>query len=157
MINYSIVIRGTKPGTKTEDITETKAYGVAQISENLTINEFAKHIAEHGTLYSRDVIQGVLIKMVDCMRELLLEGKKIQLGELGSFGVSLSTKGANTAALFTAENIKKVNVNWDRGKMFQNLRDDAVFNLVPSRKAQEDAVAEAKRQETTQPEGDEEP
>ena len=82
MINYSIVIRGTKPGTKTEDITETKAYGVAQISENLTINEFAKHIAEHGTLYSRDVIQGVLIKMVDCMRELLLEGKKIQLGEL---------------------------------------------------------------------------
>ena len=69
MINYSIVIRGTKPGTKTEDITETKAYGVAQISENLTINDFAKHIAEHGTLYSRDVIQGVLIKMVDCMRE----------------------------------------------------------------------------------------
>jgi hypothetical protein len=66
--------------------------------------------------------------------------------------VSLSTKGANTAALFTAENIKKVNVNWDRGKMFQNLRDDAVFNLVPSRKAQEDAVAEAKRQETTQAE-----
>ena len=50
MINYSIVIRGTKPGTKTEDITETKAYGVAQISENLTINDFAKHIAEHGTL-----------------------------------------------------------------------------------------------------------
>ena len=47
---------------------------------------------------------------------------------------SLSTKGANTAALFTAENIKKVNVNWDRGKMFENLREDAVFNLVPSRK-----------------------
>ncbi|MBO4642664.1 MAG: DNA-binding protein [Bacteroidaceae bacterium] len=157
MIDYSIVIRGTKPGTKTEDITETKAYGVAQISEILTINEFAKHIAQHGTLYSRDVIQGVLIKMVDCMRELLLEGKKIQLGELGSFSVALSTKGANTAALFTAENIKKVNVNWDRGKMFQNLRDDAVFNLVPSRKAQEDAVAEAKRQETLQPEENEEP
>ena len=32
MINYSIVIKGTKPGTKTEDITETKAYGVVQIS-----------------------------------------------------------------------------------------------------------------------------
>ena len=36
--------------------------------------------------------------------------------------------------------------------MFQNLRDDATFNLVPSRKAQEDAVAEAKRQETLQAE-----
>ena len=50
------------------------------------------------------------------------------------------------------QSIKKVNVNWDRGKMFQNLRDDATFNLVPSRKEQEDAVAEAKRQETLQAE-----
>ena len=50
------------------------------------------------------------------------------------------------------QSIKKVNVNWDRGKMFQNLRDDGTFNLVPSRKAQEDAVAEAKRQETLQAE-----
>ena len=157
MINYSIVIRSTVPGTKTEEITETKAYGVAQVSESLTINDFAQHIAQHGSLYGRDVIQGVLVKMVDCMRELLLEGKKIQLGELGSFSVGLSTKGAETAALFTAENIKKVNVNWDRGKLFENLRKDASFSLVPSRKAQEDAVAEAKRQETLQPEGDEEP
>ena len=152
MINYSIVIRSAVPGTKTENITETKAYGVAQVSEILTINEFAQHIAQHGSLYGRDVIQGVLVKMVDCMRELLLEGKKIQLGELGSFSVGLSTKGAETAALFTAENIKKVNVNWDRGKLFENLREDAVFNLVPSRKAQEDAIAEAKRQETKQAE-----
>ncbi|MBQ6050199.1 MAG: DNA-binding protein [Bacteroidaceae bacterium] len=151
------MIRSTVPGTKTEEITETKAYGVAQVSESLTINDFAQHIAQHGSLYGRDVIQGVLVKMVDCMRELLLEGKKIQLGELGSFSVGLSTKGAETAALFTAENIKKVNVNWDRGKLFENLRKDATFNLVPSRKAQEDAVAEAKRQETLQPEGDEEP
>ena len=88
------------------------------------------------------------------MRELLLESKKIQLGELGSFSVALNTKGANTAALFTAENIKKVNVNWERGKLFKNLRDDATFQLVPSRKAQEDAVADAKRQETLQPEED---
>ena len=152
MINYSIVIRSTTPGVKTEDITETKAYGVAQISEILSINDFAQHIAQHGSLYGRDVIQGVLVKMVDCMRELLLEGKKIQLGELGSFSVGLSTKGAPTAALFTAENIKKVNVNWDRGKLFENLIEDATFQLVPSRKAQEDAVAEAKRQETLQPE-----
>ena len=56
MINYSIVIRSTVPGTKTEEITETKAYGVAQVSESLTINDFAQHIAQHGSLYGRDVI-----------------------------------------------------------------------------------------------------
>lgn len=152
MIDYSIVIRSTTPGTKAADITETKAYGVAQVSEVLTLRDFAKHIAQHGTLYGRDVIQGVLVKMVDCMKELLLEGKKIQLGEMGSFSVGLSTTGATTAALFTAANIKKVNVNWDRGKEFQDLRDEATFNLVPSRKAQGAAVAEAKQQETLTPE-----
>ena len=31
------------------------------------------------------------------MREQLLEGKKIRLGELGDFSLSLSSKGAETA------------------------------------------------------------
>ena len=33
MINYSIVIMSTKPGTKKADIVETKAYGSTQISD----------------------------------------------------------------------------------------------------------------------------
>ena len=37
MINYSIAIMGTKPGTKKENITETKAYGVAQAKESIDI------------------------------------------------------------------------------------------------------------------------
>ena len=44
MINYSIAIMGTKPGTKKSQITETKAYGIAQCSEIIDINDFAKHI-----------------------------------------------------------------------------------------------------------------
>nr|WP_303255606.1 hypothetical protein [uncultured Prevotella sp.] len=31
---------------------------------------------------------------VDCMREQLLEGKKIRLGDLGDFSIVLSSKGA---------------------------------------------------------------
>ena len=68
MINYSIVIKGTKPGTKTENITETKAYGVAQVSGILTLNDFARHIAQHGTLYGRDVI-GLLGKITKVISE----------------------------------------------------------------------------------------
>ena len=30
---------------------------------------------------------------VDCMREQLLEGKKIRLGDLGDFSIVLSSKG----------------------------------------------------------------
>ena len=44
---------------------------------------------------------------VDCMREQLLEGKKIRLGDLGDFSILLSSKGTE----------------------FKNLIADAEFNL----------------------------
>jgi len=39
MIDYSIAVRSTKPGTKTADIKETKAYGVTQLSEIMTLGD----------------------------------------------------------------------------------------------------------------------
>jgi len=38
---------------------------------------------------------------VDCMREQLLEGKKIRLGDLGDFSVSLTSKGVESADKLT--------------------------------------------------------
>ena len=69
-------------------------------------------------------------------REILLEGKKIRLGDLGDFSLLLGSKGAETADKFTAQNITKVKVQWEPGKEFKNLLDDAEFNLVASRSAQ---------------------
>ena len=66
----------------------------------------------------------------------MLEGKKIRLGDLGDFSVLLSSKGAETADKFTAQNINQVKVQWEPGKEFKNLLDDAEFNLVASRSAQ---------------------
>ena len=73
---------------------------------------------------------------VDCMREMLLEGKKIRLGDLGDFSLLLGSKGAESADKFTAQNITQVKVQWEPGKEFKNLLDDAEFNLVASRSAQ---------------------
>ena len=73
---------------------------------------------------------------VDCMREMLLEGKKIRLGDLGDFSVLLGSQGAESADKFTAQNINQVKVQWEPGKEFKNLLDDAEFNLVASRSAQ---------------------
>ena len=73
---------------------------------------------------------------VDCMREQLLEGKKIRLGDLGDFSILLSSKGAEDADKFTAQNITDVKVQWEPGSEFKNLLADAEFNLVASRSAQ---------------------
>ena len=85
---------------------------------------------------------------VDCMREMLLEGKKIRLGDLGDFSLLLSSKGAETADKFTAQNITNVKVQWEPGQQFKNLLEDAEFNLVASRSAQA-AVIKAIREGKT--------
>ena len=82
---------------------------------------------------------------VDCMREMLLEGKKIRLGD---FSILLSSKGAETADKFTAQNITNVKVQWEPGQEFKNLRDDAEFNLVASRSAQAAVIKAIKEGKT---------
>ena len=79
---------------------------------------------------------------------MLLEGKKIRLGDLGDFSLLLSSKGAETADKFTAQNITNVKVQWEPGQQFKNLLEDAEFNLVASRSAQA-AVIKAIREGKT--------
>jgi len=150
MINYSIAIMGTKPGTKKADIQETKAYGVAQCSEVLDLDAFAKHITSHGSVYHKADVAAVLTLAVSCLRELMLDGKRVKLGDLGSFHTELKTKGATLAEDFGLSNIKAVNVRWTPGKEFRNLRQEATFQLVPTRAEQTEAAKEIRNQETIQ-------
>ena len=161
MINYSIVMRsvnanlleinqaksrinqakqeGKNPEKKDLDLVKTEkqnAFAISQYTDVMTIEKFAKHITSHGSVYSRADISAILYMAVDCMREMLLEGKKIRLGDLGDFSLLLGSKGAETADKFTAQNITQVKVQWEPGKEFKNLIDDAEFNLVASRSAQ---------------------
>ena len=161
MINYSITARAVNPNLfeinqaktrinqakaegKTPDPKDealvgtvvTNYFATAQYTEVMTIEKFARHIADHGTTYSRADIMAILYMAVDCMREQLLEGKKIRLGELGDFSVALSSKGAETAEKFSSQNIQRVTVCWEPGSEFRNLLADAEFNLVATRSAQ---------------------
>ena len=161
MINYSIVMRsvnanlleinqaksrinqakqeGKNPDQKDLDLVKTEkqnAFAISQYTDVMTIEKFAKHITSHGSVYSRADISAILYMAVDCMREMLLEGKKIRLGDLGDFSLLLGSKGTESADKFTAQNITQVKVQWEPGKEFKNLLDDAEFNLVASRSAQ---------------------
>ena len=150
MINYSIAILSAKPGTKKAQITHTKAYGTAQIHQKLSFDDFCQHIADHNCPFSKGTIQGVLTDAVSCLREQMLAGNGVSLGDLGSFHVELNTEGAVTTEDFTTANIKEVNVRWSPGDRFKNLRSEAEFQLVPGRKAQEDAIEVVKNTDTIQ-------
>ena len=150
MINYSIYIASAQPGTKKEDVTQTKAYGTAQVHEVFDLEKFAKHITDHGCAYDEGDVTAILKKTTSCIREQMLAGNKVVLGDLGSFHVELACEGARTTDEFDSSKIKAVNVRWTPGKKFQNLRDEAEFKLVASRKAQDDAIEVIKNEDTIQ-------
>ena len=186
MINYSIVMRsvnanlfdinqakarikkaieeGKQPQTADTELVKTevqKAYAIAQYSEVMNIEKFARHISTHGCVYSRADISAILYLAVDCMREQLLEGKKIRLGDLGDFSINLTSKGADSAEKFSSQNITGVNVIWEPGMECKSLFADAEFNLVASRSAQAALLKAIKAGQTvvdiTQPETPEDP
>ena len=150
MINYSICIMSTKPGTKKADITETKAYGTAQVHEVLTFDQFCKHISDHNSPFSKGTVKGILTDAVACLKEQLLAGNKVKLGDLGDFHVELATRGAKTTEDFNADYIEAVNVRWTPSRDFKNLRQEATFQLVPGREAQADAIEVIRNEDTIQ-------
>ena len=126
-----------------------KAYAKNQVSEIWTLEKFAKHISDHNGVYSRGTVKGVISDMCECLVEQLLNGNKIQLGELGTFGISISSVGADSIEKFTARNIKAVNILFAPGVDFENLLGRAEFNLVASRTAQAATLKAEKAGETT--------
>ena len=161
MVNYSLVLRsvntnlieinqakarikaakaqGTTPKTEDTDLVKTeqqKVFAVAQYAEVMDLSKFAKHISTHGCVYGHADINAVLNIAVDHIREELLEGKKIRLGALGDFYITLSSNGVADASTFTAQNITDVKAQWEPGPDFKNLINEAEFNLVAPRSAQ---------------------
>ena len=132
MIDYSVYLQ---PNPQ-DETAAPKAYAKAQMRENLSFSKFVNHIASHNGVFSRGTVKGVLSDAVSCLVEQLLEGKKVQLGELGNFWISLGSTGADALEDFSASNIKEVNIIFTPGEDFENIRGRAEFNLVASRVAQ---------------------
>ena len=42
-------------------------------------------MVDHGSIYTRDIVEGVLLKITDCLPELVAQGVPVQLGSLGTF------------------------------------------------------------------------
>ena len=62
-----------------------KYYPEVDTQKTLSLRGFAKHMTDHGSLYGRAVVEGVLMQITDCLPELVAQGVPVQLGSLGTF------------------------------------------------------------------------
>ena len=98
---------------------DSKIYGkwfaYARSVEIMNTRKLAQHISEHGSLYTPDVVFGVLEKFRSCLLEMLLESKRVKIDGLGTFYTTIENEkgGAASADQFNAnKNLKALHIRF---------------------------------------------
>ena len=145
MINYSTFMWKNPLDDKAVEM----AYAKNQVTKVMSFDEFVKHISDHNGVFTRGTVKGVVSDTCSCLVEQLLNGYKVQFGELGIFNVSITSEPAPSLKEFTADNITEVNLHFAPGADFANMRSKAEFNLVTSRAVQAASIKAIKEGEDT--------
>ena len=131
MIDYAVTLMGNPM----DEQEPKKAYAFLQSRATLTIDEIADHMVQHGCQYDRGDIIAILIKLVSCAKELMLDGYRIQLGDLGRFYLTCQSSGASSLEKFTVANIKAINVHFAASKQFGDILQRVSLHRAPTRRA----------------------
>ena len=90
-----------------------KWYGRVKYLESMNTRKLAAHISEHGSIFTPDVVYGVLEKFRSCLLEMLLNSKKVKIDGLGTFYCTIESSGAPSKDKYnTQENIKGLRVRF---------------------------------------------
>ena len=99
------ILYEVKQNQNSSSVAYGKWFAQVKTLETLNTRKLATHISEHGSIYTPDVVYGVLEKFRSCLIEMLLESKKVKIEGLGTFYTTLeNTKGG-------AQSKDKFNVN----------------------------------------------
>ena len=53
-----------------------KTYGRLVHQDTMNTTDLCRHMMKHGTIYTSDIVKGVVEKFINCFEELLLEGNR---------------------------------------------------------------------------------
>ena len=118
-LKYRKVSRTPQVG---KDAGKKKFYATAVQDRTLEFEDFVTHISEHNSPYSRGTIHGVLMDTLDCLQELILDGKSVRLADLGLFSVGMTSRGEATADKVNANSIIGVHLIVRNTKSWSNAQ-----------------------------------
>ena len=116
-----------------------KWYPEVDTKDALDLKGFCAHITEHGKLADYQMVVLVVQQVVECMKELVLQGQPVKLEGLGTFGPSIeAVKGGATSVAAAMEAgidtlIEGVHMNFTpentKGEKLTSraLKDECVF------------------------------
>ena len=81
-----------------------KLYARVSYKQTLSVQDMARHMSEHNTMFSEGSITGILIDFVKCVREQILMGNTVKIDNLAIFKATVEANALET--LYDAENDK---------------------------------------------------
>lgn len=117
-----------KPNPR-DPLAARKFYAVAQYNGDLSLRDIATWISRESTVSLMDTM-AVLEGLLQVMPDFLLDGKIVKLGEFGSFRVSVSSDGADTAEEFETNMIRKLRIIFRPGNELQKFMSDVDYKKV---------------------------
>ena len=125
-----MTVKGTLKYRKVErtpqvgkDAGKKKYYATAVQDRTMEFEDFVAHIAEHNSPYSRGTVHGVLMDTLDCLQELILDGKSVRFADLGLFSIGMTSRGEDNAEKVNASSITGVHLivrntkNWSNTEL----------------------------------------
>ena len=86
--------------SKVSESSETeqagKYYARVSYKQTLGIQDMARHMAEHNTIFSEGSILGVLTDFVHCVREMVLNGNTVKIDNLAIIKATVTANGLET-------------------------------------------------------------
>ena len=98
-------------------------YATVVTDREMSFEEFVDHISSHNSPYSRGTVHGVMMDMLDCMKELILDGKSVRLGDLGLFSIGMSSRGEVSRDKVTTASVQGIHLlvkntkNWSNSEL----------------------------------------
>ena len=90
-----------------------KTYGKIIYRGTLNLNDMAEHIMKHGSVYTEDVVIGVITKLKSCIQEMLADGYKVKLDGIGTLYPVLTSEGVADAKDYSAqENVTRLGISF---------------------------------------------
>ena len=128
--------------------SEPKFYAQARMSGEVSLREMCDRIQQSCTVTKADV-HAALVAMEDVFVDALKGGEIIRLGDLGTFRVSLSSKGSLTEKEYTSSLITKSRIIFRPGSVLSDALTNLSFSKLTEKKEDDEETEEESGDETT--------
>jgi len=141
-VKYSVIPR-INPRNRE---SEPKFYAQVKASGDVSLREMSERIQQSCTVTKADV-HAVLVALEDVIIDALKGGEIVRMGDLGSFRISLNSKGAVTEEEYNVSMISKARILFRPGMVLSDALSNLSYTKLKPASTEEETTEDTTGQE----------